>query len=136
LGIAAELRTMKAQERRRRMRGQAMVEFALVLPVFLFVVMMTIDFGWALRAYITTTNSAREGARLGVTGASVTSIQNKVASSSAGLLEPSDATVTGAQGDPGSNVTVTVTYDYTYLTPLGSLLSPLQMSSTAVMRIE
>src|SRR5437773_2711004 len=49
--------------RARKESGQGLVEFALVLPLFLFLVLATVDFGWALRAYIVETNAAREGAR-------------------------------------------------------------------------
>ena len=49
-----------ADKRARGQRGQSMVEMALVLPFFLVIVMATIDFGWALRSYIVTTNAARE----------------------------------------------------------------------------
>ena len=48
-----------------RRTGQAVVEFALVLPVFLLLVFGTIEFG---RAYLTLhllTNASREGARVG-----------------------------------------------------------------------
>ena len=48
-----------------RRRGQAVVEFALVLPVFLLMLFGAIEFG---RAYYTVhllTNAAREGARMG-----------------------------------------------------------------------
>src|SRR5215471_11532014 len=44
-------------------KGQSLVEFALILPLFLFLVLAAVDFGWGLRAYIVETNAAREGAR-------------------------------------------------------------------------
>ena len=126
-------------------RGQALVEFALVLPVFLVIVMATVDFGWALRSYITTTNSAREAARLGITGATAADIKARAVSTSAGLLTADDVTVTNAGGTPGSQLTVSVAYDYSYITPLGGLLefmtggalpSPLPVSTSTSMRIE
>src|SRR5215469_8933308 len=45
-------------------RGAAAVEFALLLPVLLFILFGIIDFGRALNAQITITQAAREGARL------------------------------------------------------------------------
>ena len=43
--------------------GQAVVEFALVLPVILILVLGSIDAGWLLYAKISTTAAAREAAR-------------------------------------------------------------------------
>jgi Flp pilus assembly protein TadG len=53
--------------RRPRSRGQALVEFALVIPVFLMVLTGTLDFGFLLYSRMTVINSAREGARAAVT---------------------------------------------------------------------
>jgi PKD repeat protein len=46
----------------RRHRGQALVEFALVLPLFIVIVLMAIDFGRVYFTYVQITNAAREGA--------------------------------------------------------------------------
>jgi len=43
--------------------GQAVIEFALVLPVILILVLGSIDAGWLLYAKISTTAAAREAAR-------------------------------------------------------------------------
>lgn len=47
-------------------RGQSAVEFVLVLPLFLVLVMGIVEFGNAWRTYQITTNVAREGARRAV----------------------------------------------------------------------
>ncbi|MGN1025079.1 MAG: TadE/TadG family type IV pilus assembly protein [Faecousia sp.] len=47
-------------------KGQAMVEFALVLPVLLVLLCGIIDFGWLYYNQITLNNAAREGARYAV----------------------------------------------------------------------
>jgi Flp pilus assembly protein TadG len=136
---------LRSQRLRKGQHGQSLVEFALVLPLFLLIVMATVDFGWALRGWITTTNAAREGARVGVTGASSTTIKDRVVQASSGLLTTADVTVTNAQGAAGGNVTVQATHNYQYITPLGSFLSwvlggalpdPLPIASTTVMRLE
>ena len=49
-----------------RSRGQALMEFALVSPIFLLVVVALFDMGRAVFAYNTLTNAAREGARMAV----------------------------------------------------------------------
>ena len=52
--------------RRRRTRGQALVEFALVLPVFLLLLCGVLDFGFMLFNQMTLGSAAREGARAAV----------------------------------------------------------------------
>jgi len=51
---------------RARSRGQALVEFAIVLPLFFLLVAGTVDLGLAIYSDLTVANAAREGARLGV----------------------------------------------------------------------
>lgn len=56
-------------------RGQSLVEFAIVLPIFLILVMAIADLGLAVFSYNSITNAAREGARLAIVnqdGASIT----------------------------------------------------------------
>ena len=50
----------------RRGHGQSLVEFALVLPVFILVLVSLFDLGRAVFVYNTLTNAAREGARLAI----------------------------------------------------------------------
>ena len=47
-------------------KGQALVEFALVLPILLALILGMIEFGWILNGKLTLTNAAREGARAAV----------------------------------------------------------------------
>jgi hypothetical protein len=118
---------------------------ALVIPVFLLIVMATIDFGWALRSYIVITNSAREGARVGVIGASEDEIKAAAVEKSGGLLEEANVTVVNAQEEPGTELSVTVDYEHEYISPLGGFINlvsggsipdPLPISSTTTMRME
>jgi Flp pilus assembly protein TadG len=51
------------RRRRRRRRGQAIVEFALILPVFLLIVFAAIEFGRAYYVMHLLASGAREGAR-------------------------------------------------------------------------
>ena len=57
------LRIHAATRRARREDGQAYVEFALVLPILLLVVMGIIQFGTAFKDYIALTDAVRVGAR-------------------------------------------------------------------------
>jgi Flp pilus assembly protein TadG len=58
------IRYPKQQQRSDR-RGAAMVEMALILPIFFAVVLGVIEFGRAMMVAQLVTGSAREGARLG-----------------------------------------------------------------------
>jgi Flp pilus assembly protein TadG len=131
--------------RQLRERGQALVEVALVVPVLLILVLGIVDFGSALRSWMAVTNSAREGARAGALGASCEDIQQTAVGTSEGLLTAADVSVDNCQGQPGTPVIVTVTHDYSFVTPLGNLLttfsgsslpSTITMTSSSDMRIE
>lgn len=52
--------------RRDHRRGQALVEFALVFPIFLLIFIALFDVGRAVFTYNSLTNAAREGARLAI----------------------------------------------------------------------
>lgn len=113
----------------RKERGQSMVEFALLLPLFLIVVFIIVDFGVGISRWVIVTNSTREGARIGAVGRNTSEIANKVADTSNGLLLPADVTVyyldkdgNGAPGDRGDSVVVESDYNYTFITPLKAFL--------------
>ena len=61
-----------------RPRGQALVEFALVFPVFLLLLFGLIDIGRAVFAYNEITNAAREGARLAIVNQTTASIDTRI----------------------------------------------------------
>lgn len=63
--------------RHRKSQAQALVEFALVIPVFLVLVCAIFDVGSAVVSYTSTTNAAREGARLAIVNQDVTTIKNR-----------------------------------------------------------
>ena len=130
-----------------RERGQSLVEFALVLPVFLILIFGIVDFGLGLRAWITITNAAREGARVGAVRGDCEAIENQVISTSGGLITSADQiTIEPADcdGTAGDSVRVTVEYEYDLITPLGGMLSIIgggvpssfSIQSTSDMRVE
>ena len=57
-----------------RSRGQALVEFSLVLPLFLLLFMVVMDLGTAVFTYNSLTNAAREGARLAIVNQDTASV--------------------------------------------------------------
>ena len=126
-------------------KGQNLVEFAMVVPIFLILVFAIVDFGMGFHAWITVTNAAREGARIGAVGADAATIEARVIDSASSLIgEDLDVTIVNAQGAPGEAVSVDVGYDYELITPLSNLLgifggglgSPITFHSESEMRIE
>ena len=69
---------LNAQQGRRhgraRTRGQALVEMAFILPLFLLIFVALFDLGRAVFVYNTLTNAAREGARLAIVNQDTASI--------------------------------------------------------------
>lgn len=55
---------MKTKRKNKKESGQAMLEFVLVLPVFLLILFMIMDFGWLFYNSISVENSARNAARI------------------------------------------------------------------------
>lgn len=72
----------------RRDRGAALVEFAIVLPVFLMFILAAIDWGWFFVVRDAAANAAREGARAGVVSTGAVTADSKARADSvlAGML--------------------------------------------------
>jgi TadE-like protein len=118
-------------------RGAVAVEFALIFPVLLLLVLGILEFGYGYHSWDVTQNSAREGARVGAVDSSVADIVARVRGTS-DLLDQDKLTVTvecqraggpfGACGASdswveGDIVRVTVVYTYDYITPLPGWVS-------------
>jgi Flp pilus assembly protein TadG len=112
---------------RYRERGQDLVEFALVLPVLLLILIAVLDFGRAIYAYSVVANCAREGARLGIiladddeglSGADVDAIEVMVEETAVAIsIDPSLLTINVTEPLPDT-VRVQVDYTFELLTPL------------------
>ena len=123
---------------RRPTRGQSLVEFALILPVFLVLFATALDLGRLAFARVTVTNAAREGAfQAADTPTSFNSSQPCPADASSNLIvcrvqleakssgvtiAPSDISVScnvsGCPTGMGSQVTVSVLGHFSLMTPL------------------
>lgn len=129
-------------------RGQSMVEFALIVPLFLLLMFAIVDFGMGFYSWITVTNAAREGARIGAVGKDSATITQHVKDTARSLKDINSnltISVSNAQGSSGGTVGVTVNYKYTLITPLsglmhlvsgGSMGPNINFSSTSQMRLE
>jgi len=90
-----------------RGRGQALVEFAFVLPIFLLILMILLDFGRVLYAQYTITQDAREASRVGAVQAEDSQAKYGAMRAAALGMSPgtalTDAQVRGEDGTGGGN---------------------------------
>jgi len=130
--------------RRARERGAALVEFALILPLFILLVFGIMEAGWLFAQEVEIRNAAREGARLAVVDWD-TALQvaketcNRADLSGAGASVTVTPSSTDDEGfDPPSpeSVTVTVTKIYSSLTGVLDFFENISMSASAEMRTE
>jgi Flp pilus assembly protein TadG len=105
-------------------RGAAAVEFALLLPLLLLIVLGIIDFGRMLNAQVTLTQAAREGARLAALGQPNANVTSRT-QAAATRLSPVTVlpSVCPAGAGPGSNGVVEASYTFTFTPGLGSIVS-------------
>lgn len=122
-------------------KGQSMVEFAMILPVLLLIIIGIIEFGFMFSGYLALSNASREAVRtvsLGETD--MVAIQR--AKDVAITLNPTKMNVSispsAALRDRGDSVRVTIVYDYDFLTPFMEALfgGDLQLEAEATMRVE
>jgi len=132
--------------------GQAVIELALTLPLLLVIVMGIFDFGLMFQRYEVVTNAAREGARVGVLPNYTTTYAEARAQQylTAGGLSSASATIVAVPGQATfgspaktvSQVTVTVSYPYTYpfigpiLNLVGGTLGTVTLQGVSTMRVE
>jgi Flp pilus assembly protein TadG len=80
--------------RRRGEHGQALVEFALILPVFILMLVGLFDLGRAVYAFNTISNAAREGVRVAIVDQDCSFIVNQAVQRAVSLgLDASDVSV-------------------------------------------
>lgn len=123
----------------RHRAGQATVEFALCLTVFLMIVFGTVDFGRALFLKSELDNAVREGARYGKLHPTATSgVQAKVVSSASDTgLTTSGVSVSCAGGCvTGGTMTVSATVSFSAVTQQLLGLSSFSLTARAVVDIE
>ena len=130
-----------------RHRGQALVEFALIVPILMFILVIAIDFGRLFYLNIGIINGAREGAAYGAdhplspTSEITTRVRQELG------LAPADSSVTVTRTcsltcasiptiSPPNTIKITASTTFSFLTPFintffGGAL-PMSAASTAV----
>ena len=135
-------------------RGQSLVEFALIVPVFLLIVMGVFDFGRAIVAYNQVSNAARAATRTGIVNQATdpaftpaiyqfqvtaarqaTSIVIRPATDVTYSFLGSTCGLAEKVGD--CSLKVTVSYQFEAITPIiGRILGPITLSGTSELPIE
>jgi Flp pilus assembly protein TadG len=137
---------MRSAPGTRRQRGAVLVEFVLVLPFFLLVMLGAIDWGWYFMLRETAINATREGARTGsvqddetaATTAAQAAVTGYLTRSGLRVHAPTVAitTVTVA-GAPVSAISVSlVDYPAGSLTGFTATRVPATLTARTVMRLE
>ena len=121
---------------RRRERGAALVEFALVLPILLTLVFGIVEFGRGYNVKVELTGSVREGARALALGKTPAEAKQAVIDAAPGLtpaLSAGNITTTACPaGGAEGNATVSVAYSLPLLTPLPG--GAINLTASGVMR--
>ncbi len=126
----------------RNERGQALTEFALVLPILALLLFGVIQFGIAFNNYITLTDAVRAGARKGAVARHLN--ENREAAVTKAVVDAStdlklndlSVTVGVSPGwEQGADVTVTATYPYS-INLLGVSVKKGRLRSSTTERVE
>jgi len=138
-------------------RGQGIVEFAVIFPLFVMLVFAMIDGAMIMGRYQQVNHAANAGARTAATGADLSDVVADAKAQSVRLL--TNAVSSCSSGDPnrvcvqwfdgpngagevGSYVKVTVYYRYSLKTPLANAAfryggqGPLTISACSIARLE
>lgn len=131
---------------KRSEHGAIAVEFALLLPLLLLILLGTLEFGRAFNAHISLTQATREGVRvMAITGDPDDARTATIAAAGPVQPAPSAGQITIASRDldsaaaptlidecvAGNQVTVSIDYDLATIT---GFFGPLQLTSRGVMQ--
>lgn len=124
---------------RHRLSGQAIVEFALIGPIFFMLVFGTIEFGRLVWTNHELENGTREGLRYAVVHgatsgdpASSSDVEDELLATTAGINDSVAVTCSNCGGARGSIVVVTATYTFqSVITDLIGLDANISLESTS-----
>jgi hypothetical protein len=125
-------------------RGAALVEMAMVIPLFLVLVFGIMEAGWLFSQLTETRNAAREGARLAVvdfgpaTQVATETCNRAVLSSDGALVSISSfGNVGDPLSDPNARVTVHIENSYESITGfLDPIFQGISLDADVTMRVE
>jgi len=122
-----------------RRKGEAIVEFAVVLPLLILVILGIAVVGKMFFDYLTVQNAAREGARAAAVGKRDAEVE-QIVKERARLLNPDNlrVKVEPPEGErvAGQPVTVEVWYEHYHIPIFGLIANPRTLYGRATMRVE
>jgi Flp pilus assembly protein TadG len=127
--------------RKNGQRGQAMVEFAIIVPILLTVLLGIMQLGVVYNNWVTLTDAARAGARKGAvcrSGCSpdaTTATTNAVKSSAVDLNQSKLGVTVTSTWAQGADVTVKATYPWS-VNIMGIVVASGTMQATTTERVE
>lgn len=137
----------------RRLRsdaGQAFVEFVLLFPFVLILILTIVEFGFAFHSFVTVNNAASEAARFAAVAnlpssfplaadppcdSGYLSIEDRAVNVTAGLVKCDEVSVYYQKSEAGipytrlDGVSVWIAHSYQTITPLGELMSVLSFGA-------
>ena len=124
----------------RNHKGQSLVEFAIILPLILLIVMGIAQFGLLFNSYLTVQNATREGARTGVVGGTNNEIRQSILTTSPFLKEENLTIHITPQDNrrTGETLTVQIIYNFPLQIPIINNIfgKTVQLNAQTSMRIE
>jgi Flp pilus assembly protein TadG len=129
-------------------RGQGLVEFALVFPVLIVLLLAIFDVGRLVFAYNDITNAARDGVRVAIVDQTANVARDATISQATSLgltnsnvtvdyLEPDLSAACPAPYALGCVAEIQVTFDWQAITPIiGNILGPITVTTETRMPIE
>jgi len=123
----------------RGQRGQALVEFTIILPILLLLLLGILQFGVVFNNYITLTDAVRAGARQAAVGRSIPDpvggAVSRVRASAVGLDQAKLGVTVTSVWTQGADVTVIATYPYN-INLLGMVVKTGNLTSKSTERVE
>ncbi len=120
-------------------RGQALIEFAFVLPVLLVFMLTLLDFGLALDRREVIQHAVREGTRQAAIGLNEPGVIAVVVNQSQGVLEEDNIDICYVDGPggalaglAGSDVRVSATFTYQFTLGSGELLNAIGIGPLSI----
>ena len=123
-----------------RENGQALIEFAFIVPLLFLFILLAVDFGIALDRREVIQHAVREGARRGAVGDTVAQIMEETHDQSKGTLANDidhikvcfvDINKNGIP-DPGENVRVSGNYTYRFSIGGGEMLAAFGVGAPSI----
>lgn len=125
----------------RKKKGQAILELALVLPIILIIFCAIVDFGRILHTSTQLNLVAQEAVRLGGLGKTDSEVESYVKNNA--TIKDMDTIAVQLTPDyvtrkPGDYLTLKITYEINYVTPLMGIFlpSPYVINTESTIRVE